>query len=111
PVGRFDVPQAPLDGIELVRALNEPLLSSLQATVADGKAPARFTTAVRRIESAIFDFCKYGGRGRLAAILAALGNAERELAVGDIKPEKRRTRRPLAGLATGWAMAANDSSP
>src|SRR5262249_1731332 len=34
PIGRFDVPQAPLDGIELVRALN-PLLSSLDALVAD----------------------------------------------------------------------------
>jgi CRISPR-associated protein Csx17 len=108
PVGRFDVPKAPLDGIELVRALN-PLINSLQMA-ADDKAPARFSTALRRIESAVFDFCKYGGENRLAAILAALGGAERELAVGDIKPEKRRTRRPLSGLPAGWLTAANDNS-
>ncbi|AMV26281.1 hypothetical protein VT84_17925 [Gemmata sp. SH-PL17] len=108
PVGRFDVPNAPINGIELVRALN-PVLNSLQMGV-DDKAPARFSTALRRIESAVFDFCKYGGPERLASILAALGNAERELAVGDIKPEKRRTRRPLSGLSTGWLTAANDGS-
>jgi CRISPR-associated protein Csx17 len=114
PVGRFEVPKAPLDGIELVRALNEPLLSSLQAAIADGKAPARFPAAVRRIESAILDYCKYGKSGRamwLAGILAALGNAERELAVGDMGPDKRRTWRPLGGLTSGWLKAANDGSP
>ena len=110
PIGRFEVPRAPLDGIELVRALN-PLLRSLRAVVADGKAPTRFMTAVRRIESAIFEFCKYGGTGRLTGILAALGNVERELAVGGMPPEKRRTWRPLAGLADGWLTAANDGSP
>src|SRR5262249_25836675 len=110
PIGRFDVPNAPRDGIELVRGLN-PLLQLLRGVVADGKAPARFVIAVRRIESAIFDFCKQGGRERLADILAALGNAERELAVGAIPPEKRRTWRPLTGLADGWLTAANDGSP
>ncbi len=108
PVGRFDVPNAPIDGIELVRALN-PLINSLQMA-ADDNAPARFSTAVRRIEAAVFDFCKYGGKARLTAILAAFGRAERELAVGDMKPEKRRIRRPLAGLPAGWLKAANDGS-
>ncbi|MDY3556149.1 type I-U CRISPR-associated protein Csx17 [Gemmata sp. JC717] len=113
PVGRFDVPSTPVAGIELVRALN-PLINSLQM-VADEKAPARFATSLRRIESAVFDFCKYSrnkddGKDRLAAILAALGSAERELAVGDTKPDKRRTRRPLAGLVAGWLTAANDGS-
>jgi CRISPR-associated protein Csx17 len=110
PVGRFDVPKAPIDGIELVRALN-PLLDTLRM-IADDKAPARFTTALRRVEAAIFDFCKYSrnkddGKARLASILAALGSAERELAVGNAKPE----RRPLAGLEVGWLTAANDGSP
>ncbi len=110
PVGRFDVPHAPLEGIELVRELN-PTLLSLQKIVSDGKAPARFTTAVRRIESAIFDFCKYGTSERLASVLAALGDAERQLAVGDMKPENRRQSRPLGRLAVGWLTVANDHSP
>lgn len=109
PVGRFDVPRAPIDGIELVRALN-PLLNSIQMGI-DDKTPARFTTLLRRTESAVFDFCKYGGPARLANILAALGNAEREFAVGSAKPEKRRVRRPLAGLDAGWLTAADDGSP
>ena len=116
PVGRFDVPQAPLDGIELVRALNQWLESFRLAcrTKKEGaKAdpPPRFPSSFRRLESTIFDFCKYGGPERLANILAALGNAERELAVGDIKPEKRRTHWPLAGLAEGWSIAANYHAP
>jgi CRISPR-associated protein Csx17 len=116
PVGRFDVPQAPLDGIELVRALN-PWLDSFRYACRTKKEgaktdpPPRFPAAYRRIESAVFDFCKYGGAERLAGILAALGNAERELALGDFKPENRRTRRPLGGLASEWLVAANDHSP
>ena len=116
PVGRFDVPQAPLEGIELVRALNQWLdffryACRTKKEGAKADPPPRFPSSFRRIESAIFDFCKYGGAERLANILAALGNAERELAVGDVKPEKRRTYRPLGGLPSGWLTAANDGSP
>lgn len=116
PVGRFEVPEAPLDGIELVRALNDWLESFRYACRtkkkgATSEPPPRFPSALRRIESAIFNFCNYGGAGRLANILAALGSAERELAVGDMKPDKRRTYRPLGGLSAGWLTAANDRSP
>ena len=116
PVGRFQVPEAPLDGIELVRALNDWLESFRYAcrTKKEGAKsdpPPRFPSTQRRIESAIFNFCRHGGAGRLANILAALGNAERELAVGAMKPENRRTHRPLGGLSAGWLTAANDGSP
>ncbi|WP_020476146.1 type I-G CRISPR-associated protein Cas8g1/Csx17 [Zavarzinella formosa] len=73
--------------------------------------PSRFPTALRRIESAVFDFCKYGGKERLASILAALGNAERQLALGNASPDNRRTHRPLAGLDGDWLSAADDGSP
>ena len=72
--------------------------------------PARFPTALRSIDTAIFEFCKYGGPERLADILAALGRAERELAVGDLPPDKRRTTRPLGGLSSEWLTASNDGS-
>jgi CRISPR-associated protein Csx17 len=72
--------------------------------------PPRFPSAMRRIEAAIFEFCKYGGAHRLSAILAALGHAERELAVGGKRPEDRRTWRPLGGLAPGWLVSADDDS-
>ena len=115
PVGRFDVPQAPLNGIELVRSLNDWLSSYRIAcrTKKDGakaEPPPRFPSSFRRIQSVIFDYCRYGGADRLILILAALGRAERELAVGDMKPEKRRTSRPLGGLASAWLTMANDQS-
>lgn len=116
PIGRFAVPKAPLDGIELIRALNGWLDSLRYAcrTKDDGaktEPPPRFPAAQRRIESAIFGFCKYGGKERLADVLAALGTAERELAVGDRKPDDRRTARPLSGLSAAWLFAADDGSP
>lgn len=115
PVGHFDVPQAPLNGIELVRALN-PWLDSFRYACrtkqegAKNDPPPRFPASLRRIEAVVFEFCKYGGPERLASILAALGNAERQLAVGNCEPEKRRTRRPLGGLPSGWLTAADDQT-
>ena len=116
PIGRFGVPNAPLPGIELVRSLNTELAAFRVACRgksegAKADPPARFPTALRRIDSAIFEFCKYGGAERLADILAALGRAERELAVGDLSPDKRRTNRPLGGLSSDWLAASNDGSP
>jgi CRISPR-associated protein Csx17 len=77
---------------------------------AERDPPSRFPSALRRIDSAIFDFCKYGGPNFLADILAALGAAERELAVGDVPPDKRRVRRPLGRLSAEWINACDDGS-
>jgi CRISPR-associated protein Csx17 len=103
-LGRISVRHVP--DIFLVDAVR-PWLDGLRRACRDDTTPIRFASALRRVESAIFDFCKYGGGSdRLAQVLAALGGAERELAIGDMKPEKRRTRRPLAGLSSGWLKAA-----
>ena len=64
---------------------------------------------MRRIDAAIFDFCKYGGPALLAAVLRALGNAERELAVGEMPADKRRCW-PLGGLSPQWFAACDDGS-
>lgn len=116
PVGKFDVPLVATNGVELVRELNEWLDSfryvcRTKKEGADKDPPPRFPSACRRIEEAIFEFCKYGGKERLGNIIAALGNAERELATGNAKPDDRHMRRPLSGLASGWLTAANDGSP
>jgi CRISPR-associated protein Csx17 len=115
PIGRFNVPRAPIEGIELIRALN-PWLDSFRyacRTKKEGATtdpPARFPVSLRRIESAIFDFCKYRGADGLTRVLASLGAAHRELSVGEAQPEKRRVRRPLAGLPPVWIHASNDGS-
>ena len=111
PIGLFDVPDHPREGIDLVRSLNQ-LLSDLRQVATDDKAPARLSAAVRRIDAAIFDFCKYGGAERLADLLGAVGAAERESAAGEAPPGKRRTRvgGPLAGLSPDWLKASDDGS-
>jgi len=74
-------------------------------------APPRFGRALRAIDSAIFDFCRYGGKPLFQKILIALGRAERELALtpGRIGQSKRPSR-PLAGLSADWIEAADDGS-
>jgi CRISPR-associated protein Csx17 len=77
-------------------------------------APPRFSAALRRIDRAIFDYCRYGGDAFFQAILIALGAAERELANGetfrfDAKHERVRVR-PLSGLSDRWIAAAADHS-
>jgi CRISPR-associated protein Csx17 len=115
PVGRFSVPDAPRDGVELVRSLNAKLADlrfacRTKAEGAKADPPSRFPSCMRRIDAAIFEFCEHGGEDRLAGVLRALGNAERELAVGDFPPDRRRTRRPLGGLSPDWTAACDDGS-
>jgi CRISPR-associated protein Csx17 len=78
------------------------------------KAPARFTNALRRIDRAIFDYCRYGGDAFFQAILVALGAAEQELANGEsfrVNAKEGRVRvRPLAGLSQLWIDAAADDT-
>jgi CRISPR-associated protein Csx17 len=81
----------------------------------DEESPARFRSARLRIETAIFEFCKYGGPERAAQIVCAIGAAERELSIGGyaqkILPGRSRPRlTPLSGLSAAWLAAANDGS-
>jgi CRISPR-associated protein Csx17 len=46
----------------------------------------------------------------LIEVLAALGSVERELAVGDVAPDKRWAT-PISGLSSDWLTACYDGSP
>jgi CRISPR-associated protein Csx17 len=76
----------------------------------DKNAPPRFRRALRQVDHAILEFCRYGGAKFFQAILVALGRAERELATGDRFRSDKRLR-PIAGLAPEWADSADDGSP
>lgn len=105
-LGRFDV-RGRAD-VDLIREI-DPWLDRFRRAAGDDKAPPRFKSAQRRIESAIFEFCQYGGARRFGEILCALGRAEGEVA----RAEKFRTDkrlRPLSGLSSGWVRAAFDES-
>ncbi|NWG12451.1 MAG: type I-U CRISPR-associated protein Csx17 [Acidobacteria bacterium] len=104
-LGRFEVRLR--SDVDLLQEI-DPWLDRLRDAVYIKEAPPRFRAALRRIQSCIFEFCQYGGSARFAAILRALGCAERELATG----EKFRSEsiRPLAGLSPQWIDAAFDGS-
>lgn len=105
PLARFSVSERA--GVDLFREV-DGWLEPFRSVATSDKAPPRLGTALRRIESAIFDYCKYGGERLFQEVLVALGQAERELA-GALRSAKNL--RPLMGLSADWIRAANDQSP
>ncbi len=73
-------------------------------------APARFVRASYRIDSTVFDFCRYGGSSFFQRILVALGRAERDVATAERFRNKQKIQ-PLGGLSPEWRKAASDGSP
>ncbi len=107
PLGRFEVVERA--EVDLLREV-DPWLDRFRSAASDKNAPPRFASALRRMESAVFDFCKYGGKGFFQRILIALGAAERELASAE-RFRADKNLKPLAGLSEDWINAACDSSP
>jgi CRISPR-associated protein Csx17 len=97
--------------VDLLREIDLWLSRLRRACHIGGKeeAPARFTSALRQIDSAIFDYCRYGGRSYFQSILIALGRAERELMRDGHWAEKNNVR-PLHGLSADWIEASRDAS-
>ena len=109
PEGRFDVQER--KGVGLLGEYEGWIGRFRRATKADA-TPPRFASAARRIDSAVFDFCRFGGTDRMAAILRALGNAERQLASGEaFRKNDKRTIQPVPVLSEKWLDACNDQSP
>lgn len=111
PLGRFDVRAR--RQVDLLREI-DPWLERFRRACGDN-TPARFTSAFRAIERAIFDYCRYGGRKFFQAILVALGAAEREVATGESFRKNRQTGAtnvaPLVISSPDWIAAAADDTP
>jgi CRISPR-associated protein Csx17 len=108
PLGRFEV-----QGRHDVDLLHEvdPWLDSFRRACGGDTVPARFASALRRIDAAIFDFCRYGGRRRMADVICALGHAERQLANGEqFRRTDKRTIQPVPPLSSAWIAACDDGS-
>jgi CRISPR-associated protein Csx17 len=110
-LGRFPVRKVP--NVRLIDQLDS-WLAPYRRLAEDDKAPPRFAAAVRRIDTAIYDVCRYGDSPQhMQNVLRAVGRAERELAnsakVRTDKPELRL--RPLSGLSAHWLKACDDGSP
>lgn len=105
PLGRFEVRAQP--HIDLLRETDD-WIERFRRGCGD-KAPGRFGTALRRIDSAVFDYCRFGDRERFQTILVALGQGEREASLG---PKFRESAwlKPLQKLSPEWVAAADDDS-
>ena len=106
---RFEVPVERRNEVDLLLSLDGWLADFRRG--ASGDAPQRLQAAARRIESKIFDYCRYGDRADLLGILIALGTAQRELAVTGGQRGGKQICRPLQDLSGDWIQATNDGSP
>lgn len=87
----------------------DPWIDRFRRAASDDNVPTRYMEVLRRIESAIFEFCQYGGFDRFGEILRSLGRAEFELSRGE-KFRDEKNICPLAGLSPDWLHAACDGS-
>jgi CRISPR-associated protein Csx17 len=111
PLGRFEV--VGRSDVDLLREIDR-WLGDFRWKCARGRdkeeAPKRILQTLNRIDSAIFQFCKYGGPRLFQEIVITLGQAERELAVTQGQ-FKRKTVQPISLLSSAWMRIADDQSP
>jgi CRISPR-associated protein Csx17 len=114
PLGRVEVTLRPK-----ARLLDDPpiheWIEHLRSACRDkDKTPARYQTALRQIDRAMFAFATRSEQGNdakyLLDVLCSLGRAERTLANG-LAFCKDKYIRPLHGLNQQWLEQANDGSP
>jgi CRISPR-associated protein Csx17 len=114
PLGRVAVTPRPQ-----ARLLDDPPLTDwidrLRRACRDkDKTPARYQTALRQIDRAMYEFANRSAHGNdaryLLEVLRALGRAERTLANG-LAFCKDKFIRPLQGLQPQWLDQADDQSP
>jgi len=111
-LGRFVVQAKP--EVDLLTKIDRWLAMAQRFCDSD-KAIPRFRTSLRRLESAIFEYCQFGGQARFAGILQALGAFERELSrnrqkLGVVNSEGRIVP-PVPALSRKWISASDDGTP
>jgi CRISPR-associated protein Csx17 len=105
PLGQFPVREQ--KDIDLIRQLDS-WLYPLRSIVAEGKAPVRFSTALRGWDSAVMAYCRQGGSARFSDLIASLGDIFRSLSKS---PKYREGFRGLPKLTLDWLDAGNDQTP
>ncbi len=73
------------------------------------RGSARFRSALRQIERAIFDYCQHGGPAMFQHIIIFLGRAEALIASAPRFREEEKGLRPIT-LTGAWIAAAEDPS-
>lgn len=107
PLGRFEVSER--KSVDLLRQI-DPWLDRFRRAAGDKNSPPRFGMVLRHIDSAVFDFCRYGGKPLFQRILITLGQAERELSTAE-RFRSVKGIQPITRLSPDWWDAADDHSP
>jgi len=102
-------------GVDLFREFDRWLVRYRRAATKKQKSgyvlPGRFRSALRKIESAILDYCRYGRDQDLQAVLVGSGQAEYELALTDGRHRGKEICPPLSGLSPEWIAVTHDRRP
>ncbi|MCX6680784.1 MAG: type I-U CRISPR-associated protein Csx17 [Methanothrix sp.] len=107
PAGRFSVMER--SESDLVREL-DPLLRRVDRFLRGfEEPPARFVSARRQIDEAIFDLLLHGGPDRVKSLVAALGRMEQLITQRDLS-KTPKLNAPLYGLSPRWIVAVDDGS-
>ncbi len=107
---RFKVPTDRREAADLLFQI-DLWLNDFRRSCSARETPQRLKTALRRTESAVFDYCRHGRGADLQTVLIALGLAERELAVTGGQRGGKQICRPVPKLSAEWLRATNDGSP
>ncbi len=108
PAGTVDVKRR--EAVDLVQEI-DPWLGHFRQACESKKAPPSIKSLLRGIEEAIFEFCRYGGPTFFQAIVVALGQAERQLALREGWVTNKVRVDPIGGLTPEWIDAADNRSP
>lgn len=87
-------------------------MDRLRSSAASSSAPAGLGPVLRRIESAIFEFCQRGDPASLQNVLIAVGHAQRWLSKSGQRKDNDRGRGvpPLHSLSHSWLESADDDT-
>jgi CRISPR-associated protein Csx17 len=96
------------ESVDLLREI-DPWMNQYRKACSNRAVPPRCVGALRRIDSAIFDFCRYGESTTLGNVLCALGEAERHLNITE-RWRSENNLNPLGRLSSAWIQAASDGS-
>lgn len=114
PLGRFET-RTSAAHVSLLDEV-EDWLDKFRRACGGDNVPGRFGVALRRIEEAIFEYCRFGSAARFGEIVRALGACEREASFNCNKPgvigkNERFPLRPVPLLSPDWLPAAQEDSP
>lgn len=110
-LGQYAV--SPQTGADLLTEL-DGWLGQVRRACDREDAPARYRSAMRRLDNAIMEYCRHGGNARFADVLGALGVMEREMGRTGKKPGQVGVENnqvsPAPLLSWRWLQAADDGS-